>query len=373
MENFSPPTLYHRGKKGELRSWRVWTDGAEIRTEYGLVDGEKTTSSKIATSKNVGRSNETSAEAQARIEAEAMWTFKHERKYSMTPAEAMAPDLFPMLAIDIQKVKEVVFPLDVQPKLDGVRCLAYQRDDIVTLLSRGGKEYDIPHLKEALRGAIPEGYVLDGEIYCHGMTFQEVTTLVKKNRPDSTRLQFHAYDLAGDVDDDLGPLASWANRYIHLCDFFGGLTAAQAESIKLVSTYRIGTQHELDEAVSLFVANGYEGGIARHLDGPYLFGYRSRDLLKIKTFDSNEFQVTDVISGVGRFVGCAILECMSANGEFFVSAPGSIEAKQTLYNEFLASPEMIVGQLLVVKHFGRTDAGLPRFPVAVGFRDPRDL
>src|SRR5690554_549977 len=82
------PTLYHKGKAGSLYLWRVWTEGADIVTEYGLVDGEKQIARKTATPKNVGRSNATTADEQAVAEAKAMWQNRRDRKYAESIKEA---------------------------------------------------------------------------------------------------------------------------------------------------------------------------------------------------------------------------------------------------------------------------------------------
>lgn len=79
------PPLYHQAKSGKIHVWRVWTEGDTIVTEHGQVDGEKLTARKRATPKNVGRSNETTAEEQARLEAKSMWQKKRDHKYHLTP------------------------------------------------------------------------------------------------------------------------------------------------------------------------------------------------------------------------------------------------------------------------------------------------
>lgn len=84
------PTLYHRGKAGGLYSWRVWTEGADILTEYGLVDGEKQIARKTATPKNVGRANATTAEEQAALEAKSMW---QKSATASTPRASRTPKL----------------------------------------------------------------------------------------------------------------------------------------------------------------------------------------------------------------------------------------------------------------------------------------
>src|SRR5690606_15743039 len=117
------PILYHKAKGGDLRQWRVWTEGPIIFTEYGQAGGKLQVSQKTATPKNVGRSNETSPSRQAVLEANSLWQHKIDRKYSLTPEEAQEPLLLPMLAHKYKKWPgEEVY---VQPKLDGVRALGF--------------------------------------------------------------------------------------------------------------------------------------------------------------------------------------------------------------------------------------------------------
>src|SRR5690606_22594103 len=138
-------TLYHRGKSGAIYSWKVWTEGADIVTEYGLVDGEKQIARKAATPKNTGRSNATTAEEQAVVEARAMWQNKRDRKYAESIADAQEELIRPMLAYDFEKrkVKNVTYPAFVQLKLDGVRALACWDGDRIELLSRHGKSWRV--------------------------------------------------------------------------------------------------------------------------------------------------------------------------------------------------------------------------------------
>ena len=67
-----------------------------------------------------------------------------ERKYSLTVEAAKELVFLPMLANSWEKCKKkVVYPVDVQRKLDGVRCMAFWHGDEVKLLSRGGMEYNV--------------------------------------------------------------------------------------------------------------------------------------------------------------------------------------------------------------------------------------
>ena len=100
----------------------------------------------------------------------------------------------PMLATKYDKA-QVKFPCFVQPKYDGVRCLLYEDNDgFIRLMSRGGKEYDVPQIKEWAehhRSLLP----LDGEIYNHNeLTFQQICSAVKCKTELTAKLKMVVYD-----------------------------------------------------------------------------------------------------------------------------------------------------------------------------------
>ena len=137
-------TLYHKGKGGKLYEWTIWTEGDTILTEHGIVDGKMQTSEKKAEAKNVGKSNQTTPEEQAQNEAVSIHKKKLDLKYATSPEEAEQTVFLPMLAQCFEKrKKKLKYPVDAQPKLDGVRCLASWEDEEVVLTSRGGKRYNL--------------------------------------------------------------------------------------------------------------------------------------------------------------------------------------------------------------------------------------
>lgn len=360
------PILYRQSKSGKIRQWRVWTEGSQIWTEYGLVGGKLQQDYKEAEAKNVGRSNETTPEEQAEKEAQALWTKKVDRKYSETIEEAKEPDYFPMLAKSFNQDK-ITYPCDVQRKLDGVRCLAYWEDGQIKLMSRGGKFYDTcSHIAEELAEILPKGdYILDGEIYLHGETFQQVTKLVKKYREDETEeLDYYVYDIVSKSNAD----NPWRNRKQGLRALLHGRRGL--ENIKLVQTESVNTLEEIMEHHSLYVEQGYEGAMVRLHDSPYTFNHRSNGLFKVKSFQDEEFEIVDYVEGEGRLRGCVIWKCETEDGSRFeVKQKGSLDSLKEMYNE----ADQYIGKLLKVKFFGHTEAGLPRFPVGLGIRLEEDL
>jgi len=366
------PTLYHTGKSGALYQCNIWTEGADIVTEYGQVNGKMQIARQTATAKNVGRSNETTPDEQAILEAKAKHKKKLDRTYSLSIEEAQKEIFLPMLASSFDKRKDKVnYPVDVQPKLDGVRCMAFWEGDSVRLMSRGGKEWECSeHIEKQLEGILPKGWVLDGELYIHGATFQEITKLVKKLRTESVNIEYHVYDVPRTDRDNNG---EWdEHRMEALADFRDSIDS-RTENITVVDTYQAKSEDEVYQLQSEFLEDGYEGAIVREMDGTYKFGYRSNKLLKVKNFMDEEYLITGFTTGVGRFDGCIVWICETANGDDFKVVPqGTMEERQKTYYNARKDGEGI-GELLKVKFFELTDDGIPRFPVGLGIRLTEDM
>lgn len=361
------PILYHKAKGGDLRQWRVWADGDTIYTEYGQVGGKLQTSSKKAVSKNVGRSNATTPEAQAKAEAESLWRFKVERKYSETKADAQEELRLPMLAHKYEdKKKGVVFPAWIQPKLDGVRCLAEWEGKKVVLTSRAGKPYSMPTVQEQLAEWLPKDMVLDGELYCHGMSCQTVTSYVKKWKDGSEKIIYNVYDAP--VVDGCEILTS-EERIARLFDI------EESDNVQRVPGFEVASHAAMMQRYGEFIEEGYEGAILRLKHGQYLWGYRSSELLKVKEFQDAEFKVIGAKQGRGKMEGGIIWVCQNdLNDETFdCTMKVTMDERRRFYSEH----KKYIGKKLTVRFFDRTDDNLPRFPVGIPvgvvFRDAKDL
>jgi DNA ligase 1 len=367
-------TLYHQGKTGAIVQWNIWTEGAVIVREYGQMGGKMQVARTTATGKNIGRSNETTPDEQAILEAKARHKKRLDAKYSLTIEDAKKEVFLPMLAASFDKRKDkVTYPVDVQPKLDGVRCLAYWEGDSVKLMSRGGKQWNCcQHIIEELERILPKGTVLDGELYIHGATFQEITKLVKKLRPESVNVQFHVYDIprAEYWTPAFGKVV-WDNRKNELNDFAHKcVTADSCKSVKVVRTHIADDENDVYQLQSYFLEEGYEGAIVRERDGEYKFGYRSNKLLKVKNFMDEEYEIMDFTTGVGRFEGSIVWMCETKDGQPFKVVPqGTMEERQETYQ----NADKHIGKLLKVKFFELTDDGIPRFPVGLGIRLTEDM
>ena len=250
---------------------------------------------------------------------------------------------------------QVKFPCFVQPKYDGVRCILHVAEDgEIHLTSRGGKEYNVPQIKEwgkKNRDLLP----LDGEIYNHNeLTFQQICSAVKCYSEMTEKLKMVIYDTQINGD--------FKCRWNTLKDKFFG--KSQKECVYLTQTIVVNNEEDIKKWHRIFVSMGYEGAIIRNATGVYVEG-RSNDLMKLKTFDTTEFEIVDVLEAGGNDVGTAIFKMKCGDYEFCSRPTGS----KSLRAQYLSDRLELIGKMATVQHQGYSDAGVPRFPVMIGVRD----
>lgn len=366
-KDFKLPTLYKESKNGKIRQWSIWTEDDKVWTEHGQKGGKLQQSYSVAEAKNVGKSNETTPQEQAKKEAKSKWQKKLDKKYYKTVKEAKELDIFPMLAKTF-KAEKIKYPCDIQAKFDGMRAMAFMEDGEIKFKSRGGKYYEnLEHLAKQLEPLFKEDdkVIFDGEIYKHGATFQECTRLVKKYRPDETEeLCYYVYDCVYPDKAD----KTWVERKSDLLKFMNMMM--QTRNLLHVNSLTVENDLELQSMHERFVEEGYEGSIVRLHFYPYEFGHRSSGLFKVKDFDDEEFKIIGYDEGKGRLRGCVLWVCDVGDGNTIqVSPKGSLEQRQ----QWLQEAEKHVGKWLKVKYFGKSEDGIPRFPVGVGIRMEKDM
>lgn len=353
--------IYKKDSKGRVRVLHVYTEGADLIQESGLVDGEKVEHRSTCTAKNIGKSNETTPEEQARFEAQSKIETKMSTGYFSTPEEAEEKGgkdhMLPMLAKSYDKVAAKINwsgEVFIQPKLDGMRCMAIIENGTVTLLSRKGKVIDtMQHIIDAILAAGVTDGVLDGELYAHGKNFQENMRLIKKHRPGETeKVVYHVYDT---VTED---------RYGVRHTSITSILRESNQSIEVIENYLIKDEASINDHHSRFLGAGYEGSIIRHSDMGYDVNKRSNSLLKYKDFHDITCKVVDIIPSEKRPEhGVAV--CALDNGEQFKCG---MKFSHDERREILANKNTFIGKWAEVRFFEYSEDGIPRFPVCVGFR-----
>lgn len=393
--------LYKRAKTGAIVYWKITVDKSHIYKESGQLGTKKPiiNTEFVRNGKNIGKSNQTTPAEQAQLNAESDWRAKHDEGYksyaevmvATTGGESFAYEkeidqdtiksdlenclpefntdasgnVKPMLATDWKKIKKIKYPVLVQPKYDGVRCLAVVKlmDGFwrVQFLSRKGKPFNtLKHIeKDLLHYALTatpvlstKGFILDGEIYSDELTFQEIGQAVKKFYPNSAKLKYRVYDVVSE-----GSQIERLNAAAVILD------AMNSEHIVPVPVDEVTSAEMIKELHDSYVESGHEGAMLRFLDGKYGQGQRSRDLLKVKEFDEGEFQFMKW--GKGERDEDLIAHLITKEGKpFKAKIVGNRVDKAAL-----EASSVEQGVLMTIKHQGWTDDNIPRFPIGKGFRD----
>jgi len=367
MKSTTFPMLYAKASNGKTKQWSIRVDVndagiATIIMESGYTDGKLAINQRLITDgKNIGKSNETTAEEQAVFDAQSKYNKKLDEAYS-TDINAFKNQTvkLPMLALGYEKRKhDIKFPCFVQPKLDGIRCIAEISGGEVVYTSRKEKEFTtLAHLtKDIISMAKGIGSPLDGEIYVHEeLTFQEVTAAVKKLRDNTAKLKYYIYDI---MNENM----SFSERTSLLHTAFDG---QDYSNLVLVPTYEVNDEEEIKKYHEQFIQDGYEGIIIRNKDGKYKIKHRSKDLQKWKYFKDDEYEIVGGKEATGGDEGTVIFRCKTATGDEFDVRP---RGTRELRRKWLSEIENIKGAMLTVRYQNLSDDGIPRFPVGISIRD----
>jgi DNA ligase 1 len=377
MQTF--PTLYKRTSAGKVQIWFAEVDGDRYRTTSGQQDGKKTTTEwTIAKPKNEGRANATSAAEQAVAEVNAEYLKKLARDYHETldtvdEAMRFKPMLASKWADRKDKVSGQVF---MQPKLDGMRCIA-KADG---LWSREGKPiYGAPHIFELLKPIFDKypDTIIDGELYNHNLKddFNQIVSAAKKQKPSEEdlavsreKLQYWVYDLPS-RNDALTERALRDETFGERIRVLNNMIKNRHElflSPHIVITPTIITfAEDVDEHAAEYIEAGFEGAMVR-TEGKYE-NKRSNTLIKWKEFQDEEFTIVDIQEGDGNRSGMAarVVVSLPDGRHFSAGLIGNV----SYCKQLLAERNEHIGKLGTVVFQNYTPDGVPRFPKFKGVRD----
>ena len=286
-----------------------------------------------------------------------------------------------MLAKQADKVKdssiEKVDTWVVSRKIDGVRCSFYWKDGEVKSASRGGGDYDPStyQLREhpALIKLLSEnpGWILDGELYKHGKSLQQISgaARMEKTAGGCDWLEYYIYDV-------MIPDAPFEDRLQCLTDIAELLNLSfnpereweeDELRVQIVPHVLVTGKNKKEQIMELhnqYVAEGWEGCVARDASKPYKYGGRGMEMVKFKMYQDAEFEITGISEGLRPEDMCFTL--VTDDGIEFKAKPmGSRELKE----QYRANLPNLVGKLATVKYFYLSDDGTPLQPVLKAIRD----
>lgn len=360
--------IYKKDTKGNIRYLDIEADGSKIIQKSGILDTENEVEHvKVAKPKNIGKSNETTAEQQAVSEVLSTITSKLQEGYFRSIKEAENEVvIFPMLAKSYKDEKNKIDWKNtyVQPKLDGMRCLAHINNGTIKLISRDGRTIEnVDHILNSLI-KVNENVILDGELYAHGLSFQDNMKLIKKYRKGETEnIKYHVYDI---VSED--PFKNRTEKVKEIIDDIN------TTDVLILETFQITNEETLNIYHQSNLAAGYEGSIIRWGDEPYKMNGRSSNLLKYKDFQDIDAIIIDIVPAEQRPEwGVPILKYsnqkLSGKNEFTFRA--GLKFSHEDRKDFLTNKNNYIGKVANIRFFEYTDDGLPRFPIMIGIHSDR--
>ena len=248
-------------------------------------------------------------------------------------------------------------PYIVQPKYDGVRCRAVPLDngDFLLLSSEENTIFSVPHINKVLNDNYPP-WELDGELYCHGMRFEEIISITSRSvnlHPNYSEINFHIFDIVRESQSQAARLSQLNTLKIH-------------RGISIAPYWLCESLDDVMRAYDQILEDGYEGIIVRHFFAPYV-RKRSIYVMKFKPKKEDNYEIAGwqeeiSIEGVpkGRL---GALICRSGDGQLFNVGTGFDDGlRSTLW----AIKEDLKGKVAKVQYQHLT-AGkkVPRFPVFV--------
>ena len=349
-------TLYIKDAKGQLRYWSIDEDLDGFTIKHGVIGGSPTEKFIEVPCGKASRTHDEQihSEIMSRVNKRLDKGYVYDiHKATVEKATNSLGLCKPMLATAHKKVTAEYLTVGltfVQRKYDGNRCLIYNNGEETIAYTRNGKLFTtLDHILDDIE--VPVGMTIDGEIYCHGEALQTIVSWAKRKQANTKKLVFMAYDVIVDMP------------FIDRLAILNNLVIGDSIQIADTLTYNSTLDWEMVNALtSDVIEDGYEGLIVRKNGHRYDDGKRSKNLIKVKRWESKEFTVVGIYSSSD---GWAILECIHNTKKFRVSAPGAIADKVHVLN----NPDMYIGEKVTVEYSAITQGGIPFHPVAVAFRN----
>ncbi|KAH9260773.1 hypothetical protein BASA81_001240 [Batrachochytrium salamandrivorans] len=368
--------LWKRNANGAKSLWKIFSQNNVICVEWGLETGKMQHVNRTIMAGKQGRS----VEEQMKMEMDALIKEKKSKHGYLEDVvdeggnETTAPVLPPLPMLAQPWPKNFAARLKghdhvfIQPKLDGLRCLADLHTGV--LYSRARNPFtSLGHITKDLANLKVDHGVryLDGEVYAHGMEFQSITSQARSAQPrkENSKLKLHVFDcIHGELD--------FSARYQLLRSVFA-TAGDSAPAITLCEAVKKPIADvDFDGEIRHYMEQGYEGAMVRLPTGPYQSGVRSKNLYKLKSFSQEEYKVL-------RFqkhseldtLGSVLLQVAPDSDLTFGATPAtSAEAKLDLWvNRALYANGDFVA---TVKFQNLSKDQIPRFPVLVGLRHKDD-
>ena len=259
----------------------------------------------------------------------------------------------------------------IEPKLDGIRCLAVVKDGEVKLFTRAGKlitNFDATIGKELAR--LTSG-CYDGEIMSNDFT-DLMRQVYRKEDKNISDVYFAIFDyLTPEEWRKKGPTNTLKTRKKILSDTIN--FAHKELNLKYLKQVRyeaelMPSEKVLKETHDRWVAQGYEGIMIKDTDAEYCFG-RDWSVMKYKAFFDADCSIIGLKEGTGKHQGKLGSFLVDYKGvEVNVGSGLNDELREAIWKD----RDSHIGRIIEVRYQEETPDGSLRFPTFVCFRNDKE-
>jgi len=247
-------------------------------------------------------------------------------------------------------------PYIVQPKLDGIRCRAVPvGNEYMLLSSEENTIFSVPHILKALKSYAHTQFEFDGELYCHGMNFERICSMVNRTKnlhPEHEMMEFHVFDIVADRIQskrigDVVETIPYGRKPIRRVPF--KLAYSLKDIMKIYDEY---------------LSQDYEGIIVRHMYASYV-RKRSTAVMKFKPKKEDVYEITGYNEEIDKAgnpkdrLGAIVCKG-GCEGISFAAGSGFTDKQR---EELWETRESLIGKKVRVQYQHTTSGGVPRFPV----------
>lgn len=398
--------IYSESIKGAKLIWKIGYDvkNNKIFIKHGQVDGKLQVEYIDVETNNSDRDRFD----QAKLEIDHRYLLKHRSGYrSLNEPKKLEG---PMLAYKFaDKKKSVHYPVGLTVKLDGIRCLVRMEGDEVVYRSRQNKQYH--HLGVLFDESfklffkyLPPGIELDGELYGEDLTFERLSSIVRRDVYTDyidmfNNVRFYLFD----SNEKKSYEVRWRNlynAYTRYADYIkkyyknlgikniselevdedGEIISDEEililDRIVLLRTFWAKSEKEVYKFHRWATSQGYEGTMIRKLfysnqtpkgfDESIYKEKRRTNILKLKDIYDEEGVIMKVYEGKGREKGLALFKVKDPRGNVIGVRPkGTHERRREMYEK----RDSLIGKLITYEYFELTEKNKGRFAIGKEIRD----
>lgn len=367
------PTLYSRNTDGSVQIWWIEQLKDAYRQCYGKKDGKIVVKKwTYAEPKNLGRSNQTSPEEQANLEIKAQYEKQLRTNYFESIDDIDSGFLEPQLA---KPCKDYLDKIDwslgqvVDHKLNGIACIIRLINNEVVAISRTNKRfYSIPHITDSLKPFFqknPNAY-LQGELFNPEYVTQlnviaEAVTVTREEKDITEEVlknsaaiaQYHIYDGYNINNITISDSTTKRKEIINK-------TLKNKYNHIFTTEYKVCYSFDQMNTYAYdYIKKGGEGVIIRNPEAPYQHK-RTKDLLKYKKMESEEFKIVSFEEGSADWKGCAkAVYCELPDKRTFKS---NIRGTQETLRQVLKEQDKYIGKNITVDFQEYSPYGVPLIP-----------